>query len=88
MKVKRPTLPLHKFAGACEVINWPGVCGADHQPAIWCYLQIFLETKLNFLRSDFDIDVTAGVSSNKPILDPSSDSVTTQMVRHSQSKVL
>ena len=35
-----------------------------------------------------DIDLTAGVSSNKPILDPSSDSVTIQMVRHSQSKVL
>ena len=55
VKVKRPTLllVLHKFAGACEVINWRGVCGADHQPAIWCCLQLFLETKLNFLRSDF-----------------------------------
>ena len=53
VKVKRPTLLLHKFAGACEVINWRGVCGADHQPAIWCYLQLFLETKLNFLQSDF-----------------------------------
>ena len=34
-----------------------------------------------------DFDVTAGVSSNKPILDPSCDTVSTQMVRHSQSKV-
>ena len=34
-----------------------------------------------------DIDVMTGVSLNMPILDPSSDSVTTQMVRHSQSKV-
>ena len=24
VKVKRPTLLLHKFAGACEVINWRG----------------------------------------------------------------
>ena len=39
VKVRRPTLLLHKFAGACEVINWRGVCGADHQQAIWCYLQ-------------------------------------------------
>ena len=37
VKVKRPKLLLHKFAGACEVINWRGVCGADHQRAIWCY---------------------------------------------------
>ena len=55
VKVKRPTLLLHKFAGACKVINWGGggVFGADHQPAIWCYLQLFLESKLNFLRNDF-----------------------------------
>ena len=46
VKVQRPTILLHKFAGACEVINWRGVCGADHQPAIWCYLQLCLETKL------------------------------------------
>ena len=32
-------LLLHKFAGTCEVINWPGVCGAYHQQAIWYYLQ-------------------------------------------------
>ena len=40
VKVKRPTLVLHKFAGAYEVINCWGVCGADHQPTIWCYLQL------------------------------------------------
>ena len=39
VKVKKPTLLLHKFAGACEVINFLGVCGADYQPAIWCYQQ-------------------------------------------------
>ena len=27
------------LAGACEVINSRGVRGADHQQAIWCYLQ-------------------------------------------------
>ena len=27
------------LAGACEVINSRGVRGADHQLAIWCYLQ-------------------------------------------------
>ena len=27
------------LAGACEVINLRGIRGADHQLAIWCYLQ-------------------------------------------------
>ena len=53
--------------------------------AVWSVMsKLFLETKLDFLQS-VDIDVTTGVSLNMPILDPSSDSVTTQMVKHSQS---
>ena len=60
VKVKRPTLLLHKFAGACEVINWRGSMwsrpSAGHLvlSAVWsANSKLFLETKLNFLRSDF-----------------------------------
>ena len=38
VKVKRPTLLLH-LQERVKVINWRGVRGADHEPAIWCYLQ-------------------------------------------------
>ena len=36
------------LAGACEVINWRGVRGADHEPAIWYYLQVVSDIKIIF----------------------------------------
>ena len=65
-------------------INWPFgvICSVVSDIKI-----IFRNKVGTFFEVTLDIDVAAGVSSNNPILDPSSDSVTTQMVRHSQSKV-